>query len=89
MPDRARLAAHSAGQQNECKTLTLSRNDAGNTSKDNAVLGITGSIDSGKKLPFSLDKNRAGGSPPRKNVKGKLFNRWDGGCPTPYAILFA
>ena len=82
MPDRARLAAHSAGQQNECKTfLAITRE---NTSKDNAVLGITGSIDSGKKSPFSLDKNRVGGSPPRKNVKGKLFNRWDGGCPTPY-----
>ena len=82
MPDRARLAAHSAGQQNEFKTFPAITRE--NTSKDNAVLGITGSIDSGKKSPFSLDKNRVGGSPPRKNVKGKLFNRWDGGCPTPY-----
>ena len=87
MPDRARLAAHSAGQQNEFKTfLAITRE---NTSKDNAVLGITGSIDSGKKVPFLLTKIAWGAAPPRKNVKGKLFNRWDGGCPTPYAILFA
>ncbi len=114
MPDRARLAAHSAGQQNEFKTLTtcpvqpwdetqdrgvatlhkagcshvaqsrtlaisvrinmkpsykLSRNNARNTSKDNAVLGITGSIDSGKKSPFFLDKPSGGAAPPVPNVK--------------------
>ena len=71
MPDRARLAAHSAGQQNEFKTfLAITRE---NTSKDNAVLGITGSIDSEKKSPFSLDKNRVGGSPPSEKCQGKTF----------------
>ena len=71
MPDRARLAAHSAGQQNEFKTfLAITRE---NTSKDNAVLGITGSIDSEKKSPFSLDKNRVGGSPPLGKMSRENF----------------
>ena len=61
MPDRARLAAHSAGQQNEFKTfLAITRE---NTSKDNAVLGITESIDSGKKIPFLLTKIAWGAAP--------------------------
>ena len=41
--------------------------------KGKAVLGITGSIDGGKKSPFSLDKNRVGGSPPSEKCQGKTF----------------
>ena len=60
--------------------------------KGKAVLGITGSIDSGKKSPFSLDKNRGGAAPLGKMSslkEKKVFNGWDGGCPTPCAILCA
>ena len=43
---------------------------------------VTGSIPVSP-TNFNLDKPSEGGSPPDSKVKEKLFNRWDGGCPTP------
>ena len=92
MPDRARLAAHSAGQQNEFKTLTTCYGQPWDETQDRGVATFTklGAVMwHSHSYNFSLDNPSEGGSPPEKNVNEKLFNRWDGGCPTPYAILFA